>query len=69
MAELLMSGCDGITAETATREDNESSEMAGKIKRFREGETQILCATKGKEHVYSNYVAEYFLTSMFVDIP
>jgi hypothetical protein len=68
MAELLMSGCGGITAETATREDNANSEMAGKIKRFRDGETQILCATKGKENVYSNCLAEYFVTSAFVDI-
>jgi superfamily II DNA helicase RecQ len=51
MAELLNSGDGGITAETTTGDDNKTDEMADKIQRFRDGQTQILCATKGKEYV------------------
>jgi hypothetical protein len=68
MAELLNSGDGGITAETTTGDDNKTDEMADKIQRFRDGQTQILCATKGKEYVCSNCVADYFLTFAFPNI-
>jgi hypothetical protein len=41
----------GLTAEVVDKRSNEKGTTEGILTRFKKGETQILCATKGKRFI------------------